>query len=76
MDVILNQTSADGVSQDPLRFIFWLVLMAAVAGIMSYIIYVAWQGERRMRRDEQEAKRRNESTPDSTARRAERRGNS
>lgn len=67
MDLIFNQTAADGASQDPIRFVFWLVLMMAVLGIMTYIVYVAWQGERQMRRDEQETKRRNESKPDPEA---------
>ena len=64
MDLIFNQTAADGASQDPIRFVFWLVLMMAVLGIMTYIVYVAWQGERQMRRDEQETSNRNESKQD------------
>lgn len=74
MDLIFNQSSTEAAPQDPIRFVFWLVLMVAVVGILTYICYVAWQGDRRMRQDGQRSKSRNESSPDpdASARKAER----
>jgi hypothetical protein len=55
VDVVQEVGRTAEIGPDPVRFIFWLVLMLAVLGITGRIVYAAWKSGRDSQRDDRES---------------------